>query len=50
VKKFHGGFQTDLSIFQQAPSPEVDKALENLYNGDSLHGGTALTEVNQDAS
>jgi hypothetical protein len=37
VKRFHGGFQNDLSIYQQAPPPEVDKVWEDLYNGDSVH-------------
>jgi hypothetical protein len=33
ITRFHPGFSNDLSIYQQPPSPEVDQAWKNLYDG-----------------
>jgi hypothetical protein len=32
IRKFHGGFHSDLSIYQGPPSDELDQAWEDLYN------------------
>jgi len=35
TRVFHEGFGKDKSIYQQPPSPEVDKAWDELYNCES---------------
>lgn len=37
MEKFQAGFGNRTSIYQQPPSPEVDDAWNDLYNGDSAH-------------
>jgi hypothetical protein len=40
TRVFHEGFGKDKSIYQQAPSPEVDEAWADLYNCTAfIHSG-----------